>query len=322
MRLLLKILGIGLFLLLIVVTGGLAYLLLALPNASAAPVLHIQPTPARIERGRYLTQHVAACVACHSERDFTQFSAPVPAGTEGVGHAWRRNDGMPGNYWAINLTPVGLGRWTDGEIVRAITTGISRDGHALFPLMPYLKYRIMPIEDVYAMVAYLRSLPPRQPAEKNVPAREVDFPLDLIIRTMPRPAEPARVDPADRVAYGRYLTQVAACAVCHSPAGERDEADLSGNQAFPLPGGGVVRSANITPDQTTGIGAWSEAQFIARFKAYENPAPDLLALKSPRHNTEMPWTAYGGMTPDDLGAIYAYLRTVKPIAQKVQTFEP
>jgi hypothetical protein len=78
-----------------------------------------------------------------------------------------------------------------------------------------------------------------------------------------------------------------------------------------------VRSANITPDADTGIGAWTEEQFINKFKGFEVPDGRVLSNEEQRQNTAMPWTAYAGMTRDDLSAIYAYLRTQKPVNHRV-----
>jgi hypothetical protein len=68
--------------------------------------------------------------------------------------------------WGIsvsaNLTPdetSGLGQWSDAEIERAIRTGIARDGHKLFPPMPFAAYQNISGNDMAALIAYLRSLP-------------------------------------------------------------------------------------------------------------------------------------------------------------------
>jgi hypothetical protein len=93
---------------------------------------------------------------------------------------------------------------------------------------------------------------------------------------------------------------------------------FAGGFEFPLPGGGVVRAANITPDADTGIGTWSEQQFIDKFKAFEHAPLRSLTPAEQRENTVMPWIGYAGMTTEDLGAVYAYLRSVKPIVNRVQ----
>ena len=81
-----------------------------------------------------------------------------------------------------------------------------------------------------------------------------------------------------------------------------------------------VRAANITPDANTGIGSWTEMQFIDKFKAFENPTNNTLAEHERAQNTAMPMTAYAGMTREDLSAIYAYLRTIKPVTNRVEKF--
>jgi hypothetical protein len=81
----------------------------------------------------------------------------------------------------------------------------------------------------------------------------------------------------------------------------------------------VLASSNITPDKETGIGAWTEEQFIQRFRMYADSVPVVAAGE---FNSMMPWTMYGKMETEDLAAIYAYLRTVAPISNKVTKFTP
>jgi hypothetical protein len=84
--------------------------------------------------------------------------------------------------------------------------------------------------------------------------------------------------------------------------------------------GTVIRPANITPDADTGIGTWTEEQFIQKFKACQS-APDPVLTEAERMaNTFMPWRDYAGMTREDLGAIYAFLRTQKPVLNRVEKF--
>ena len=94
--------------------------------------------------------------------------------------------------------------------------------------------------------------------------------------------------------------------------------DFAGGFEFPLRAGGVVRSANITSEATTGIGTWTEQQFIDKFKAFENVPARALTSAEQRENTTMPWIGYAGMTREDLGAIYTYLRSLKPIVNRVR----
>ena len=95
--------------------------------------------------------------------------------------------------------------------------------------------------------------------------------------------------------------------------------EFSGGFKFPLPSGKVVQSANITPESETGIGHWQKKYFIDRFRQFEGEEATKIPLQDGL-NTVMPWTMYAGMTDEDLGAIYDYLRTVKPIRKVVDRF--
>ena len=93
-----------------------------------------------IERGDYLANHVAGCMDCHSKRDFSKYSGPVVPGTEGGGgFVLDQHFGLPGVLYGKNITPdaeTGIGTWTDDEILRAMTQGISKNGDTLFTIMP------------------------------------------------------------------------------------------------------------------------------------------------------------------------------------------
>lgn len=316
---LLKIAGVLLGVLVIAVAGLLCYLKFALPKAAPAPALTIAATPEAIARGRYLAHHVAVCIDCHSERDWSRFSGPLVAGTEGRGgEAFDHRFGFPGSFLARNITPAGLGAWSDGEVYRAITTGVSRDGHALFPIMPYPNYGRMADDDVRAIIAYIRTL---APIAHDVPPSRADFPVNFLINTMPAPAAPEpRPDPADTVAYGRYLANIASCAVCHTRAehGKPTGAPYAGGFEFDLGNGHVVRSANLTP-HATGLKGMTKDEFLARFHRYRDPAQlPAVDMAQGEFQTVMPWSMYAGMTDADLGAIYDYLRTVPPIENVVE----
>lgn len=316
LRLARRLLLVLLTVLLLVAVLGVAYFYLRFPRTAAPQELQAPRTAERLERGAYLARHVVGCTDCHGERDWTKYSAPQMRQHEGRG-------GMQfpigvGRLVAPNISPTHLSSWTDGEVLRAMTEGISKDGSALFPMMPYENYRSMAREDAEAVIAFIRTLP----AQDNTPPRtQLDFPLNFIVRTIPRPATlPAtRPDPADKVTYGRYLTTLASCAECHTMQEKGQKLPgmaFAGGMEFKMRSGGVQRSANITPDVETGIGRWTEEAFVERFKKIADLPDDALALNG-RPNTEMPWRDYGGMTREDLAAIYAYLRTVPAVRHVV-----
>jgi len=316
-----KILLIIFLLVVIAIVAIAGYLKFALPKTSAPPDLRVSLTPERIQHGAYLANHVLVCMDCHSTRDWSRFTAPLIPGTFGIGgEFFGREMGFPGNFYSKNITPASLGSWTDGEIFRTITTGVDKNGNALFPVMPYTHYGKMDKEDVYDIIAYLRQLPA---IKSSIPERSIDFPMNFIINTIPVPAVPMeRPDKTDVVKYGEYLVMVAACIECHSQS-EKGKLlqglEFAGGREFQMPNG-VLRSANITPDAETGIGNWTEEVFIARFKAYTDSA-NFSKIEKTRVNTIMPWAMYGGMDTTDLKSIYAYLKTLKPIKNQVEHFQ-
>lgn len=299
--------------------GSAAFFVHFYPKGGSARHVRILPTTQRTERGRYLVDHVAACLVCHSARNWDEFAAPVIPGTEGKGgERFGRELGFPGTFYAPNITPAALGDWTDGEILRATTSGVARMGTALFPLMPYRSYNALSQEDAEAIVVYLRTL---APIPSSVPPSEPDFPMSVWVRTLPEPWVP-QPDP-DRAADGEYLVTIAACARCHTPTDRGEPVvgmDYAGGTVFPLPRGGVVRSANLTPDEQTGIGVWNVDFFISRFRQAASPEGRRIRVGRGDYNTVMPWTAYAGMSDNDLRAIYGYLRGLRPVRNSVETF--
>ena len=319
-----KIFGIILLVVAVVVAGVLTYLKTALPDVGNAPELKVDATPERIERGKYLANAVSVCMDCHSTRDWSKFSGPVVPGTSGKGgERFDHNAGFPGVYFSKNITPAGIARYTDGELYRVITSGVNKEGKAMFPVMPYPYYGKMDEEDIYSLIAYLRSL---EPIENAVPESSSDFPMNFILNTIPaKPAHVKRPDPSDEVAYGGYLVNAAGCIECHTQVKQGQvipELAFGGGRDFALPGGSVVRSANISPDEETGIGKWSADAFVQRFKAYADSSYVPPTVNPGDFNTIMPWLMYANMTEQDLRAIHAYLKTVAPVKNSVVKFGP
>jgi mono/diheme cytochrome c family protein len=226
--------------------------------------------------------------------------------------------GFPGTFYPKNITPAGIGNWTDGELLRMITSGVNKKGRAVFPLMPYPHYNNLSQEDVYSIIAYIRTL---KPIQNPVQESSVNFPLNFILRTIPAEYQPKPApDRSNSVKYGEYLVTVAACSDCHTMAEKGEPVKgmyLAGGFEFKLPNG-TLHSANITPDPATGIGGWSKEFFIKRFKFYSSESARTIAPDPSGFNTIMPWTMFAGMSEQDLGSIYDYLRTVPPVSHKVE----
>ncbi|HXA17408.1 MAG TPA: cytochrome C [Thermoanaerobaculia bacterium] len=324
MKTLLKVVGGVVLLVIALIACAVTWLAVRKPVSNPASAEKIEPTPERLARGKYVVEHVSDCLECHSDH-VIKFGIPVKPGTEGQGgYIFDKNIGFPGVVAAQNITPdadFGLGSWSDGEILRAVREGIDRNGDALFPMMPYEHFRSMSDDDAKAVIVYLRTL---KPIHKGVPAKHIDFPVNLFIKFAPKPVDGVVKTPDlyDSVAYGKYLTTIGGCYECHTPHDDKGvriaEKAFSGGWEMKGPWG-----RNFTANLTPAGGYMSHAtkeEFIGRFKAFAsmdaNTSPEVPA----GHNTVMSWAAFAGMTESDLGAIYDYLKTVKPIENKVVTF--
>ncbi|MDL1892778.1 cytochrome C [Sphingobacteriales bacterium CHB3] len=320
-----KIIGIALGVIVLVLAGAVGYFNLSYPDVDPAPNITVERTPERIARGEYLANYVTVCIDCHSTRDWSKFAGPVMPGTEGKGGEEFNEQigGVPGSVFSSNITPAGIAGYSDGELLRTFTTGVTRENRALFPIMPYPSYHQLSEEDAYSIVAYIRSLPP---IENTVGESKLNFPLNFIVKTIPLKSYTPKPAPDrnNEVEYGRYMATIAACGDCHTPA-EKGEPipgmDFAGGFSFMFPGG-VVKSLNITPDEETGIGLWTKEDFVARFKAFADSSSQNIPVEMHEFNTPMSWIMYAGMTDDDLGAIYTYLRTLKPVKNQVEKFTP
>ena len=271
-------------------------------------------------RGQYLVD-LLGCANCHTEGQL--FDRPVPNGylagsSTGIGYP---NDANPGIVFPANLTPhreTGLGNWTDDEIARAIREGVSRDGTALFPVMPYLDFASMDDEDVASVVVYLRSIP----AVRNVvPVRQLPFPLEYIARTIPKPvSQPQPSHPAatpeDR---GKYLVTIASCGGCHTPADEQGAPmtalAFGGGARFEDPGNNMtpIFSMNITQD-ASGIAHYDESLFIQVLHSGQITGRMLSHI--------MPFEFFRNITDDDLRDMWAYLKSRPPVKHRVNNTEP
>jgi mono/diheme cytochrome c family protein len=113
---------------------------------------------------------------------------------------------------------------------------------------------------------------------------------------------PADFTAADPVARGRYLAQAADCEACHTAEGGKP---FAGGRPF-VTDFGTLYSPNITPDKDTGIGNWSDADFLKAVHEGVTPSGEHLY-------PAFPYAAYTYLADDDVLAIRKYLATVAPV---------
>jgi mono/diheme cytochrome c family protein len=273
-----------------------------------------EPTPERMRRGEYLVHAVINCMGCHSKYD-ERAEPPVLLSKEGAGTVFYEGGGF--RIVAPNITSdpeTGLGKWSDDAIARAIREGIGNDGQALFPGMPYEHFRNMSDEDLASVVVFIRSLPP---VRSELPPTKIPFLFARLIQAVPQPVtepapEPGLVKPTR---HGAYLANIGTCSDCHTPRNPKFQPipgmEMAGGSPMVREQG--VASANLTPD-ASGIVYYDEELFIRTIRTGSVDARKLKPV--------MPWWAYRNMTDDDLKAVFAYLRTLKPVHHDVDNTEP
>jgi mono/diheme cytochrome c family protein len=113
---------------------------------------------------------------------------------------------------------------------------------------------------------------------------------------------PAEMTSSDLITRGEYLARAADCAACHTTKGGKP---FAGGRAFKLPFG-TLYTPNITPDAETGIGSWSDAEFV-------RAVHDGIAKDGTRLYPAFPYASYTMLTDDDVLAIKAYLFSVPAV---------
>src|SRR5262245_7728812 len=273
----------------------------ALPASGETPV----------ERGRYLVEVLGACGNCHTQKG--------PQGDRPGKHlagGFQLDDAF-GTWTTPNIAPdpePGNGRWTEGELTRAIREGRGRDGRTLGPPMPFDMYRRLADSDIKAIVAYLRTV---APVPNAVPRSRYAIPLPPSygppVGSVPDPPRD------DLVRYGEYLAgPVAHCMECHTPflpEGQPDKSRLGGGGLRFAGPWGASYAANLTSDAETGLGGAKDGEIIASLYGARRGGGRVFPPMPTQHYSQ-------GIAEQDLRAIIAYLRSLPPVRNKVPAPEP
>ena len=255
-----------------------------------------------LERGTYLMKSIVACGNCHTPKGPNGEIAEIElAGGFKI-------EEKPFTAIASNITrdkETGIGNWTDKQLIKSIREGIRPGGSLIGPPMPYEFYRELSDRDVKAIVAYLRNVKP----VKNKVVKSV-YRIPLPKSYGPPVGNVADIDSGDKVKYGRYLTGPAGhCLSCHTPMikGQFDFENQLGRGGQPFEGPwGISIARNITSHKSDGLGSWTDAEIKKAIT--QGIRRDGTKLFPP-----MGYHYYKNIRDDDLSAIIAYLRTIKPL---------
>jgi mono/diheme cytochrome c family protein len=286
---------------------GIGLLLSVMTDARAGA-----PLPDLVAKGRYVFAASGGC-GCHTE---------TGKAATGLNAGGRRFDAPFGTVYSTNITPhreTGIGAWTDDQIIAGIRLGRRPNGERIIPIHPFTTFNGMAEEDLRALVAYLRSLPPidrpNQPKKISVPLFESVF-LPAWLAAFVSKETPPPHAPTSGPARGEYLVRIVGhCGECHTPRGITQAVDnsrfLAGNPKGPE--NSVV--PNITPEKDTGL-TWSEEEIAYYMETGNTPGGDVAGglMMEVIQGTSV---GYKDMTKADLQAIARYLKSVPPIKNKV-----
>ena len=259
---------------------------------------------ALVQRGAYLAK-VGDCVACHSAPRGKPFAGGLPMTTP------------MGAIYTTNITPdpdTGIGRYTEEEFARAMREGVARDGHNLYPAMPYPSYAKVNDDDMHALYTYfMNGVAPVKQANREP---DIKWPLNmrwpLKLWNVVFLEKGAYQDkPGKDVAWNRgaYLIQgLGHCGSCHTPRGvafQEKALDESGNAYLT---GALLDgwfAANLTGDHNTGLGRWSEQDLSAFLKTGANAhASAFGSMTSVINNSTQ------AMNDSDVAAMSRYLKSL------------
>ncbi len=275
------------------------------------PDIQVEVTPEAVERGKKLS--MLLCANCHKD--------PETGRLTGI----HMLDSPPefGKAYSQNITQdpeYGIGNWTDGELIYLLRTGVKKDGEYSPPWMAKLPN--MADQDIHAIVAFLRSDDPMvaadpkpdQPCEPSFLAKMLCY---VAFKPLPYPTGIIEMpDTNNVVELGRYLAHNLDCASCHSAdfktvnlmEPEKSEGYFGGGNLLLTMEGNPIHTQNLTPDEETGIGSWSEEKFV---KVLKN------GVKEGEPALRYPMLPYANLTDAEAKAIYAYLQTIPAIKNEV-----
>ena len=266
--------------------------------------------PAAIQRGKAVLQAAGGC-SCHTD---DKHSGAFLAGGRPIKTPF-------GTIYSTNITPApktGIGAWSEVDFRQAMAQGVGPDGRHYFPVFPYTSFTRMTEQDVQDLKAYLFSVPPVEQANKPP---ELRFPFGwraglVVWKWLSfRPGTfQLRPDQSAEWNRGAYLaTALSHCAECHTPRNWLGGLKTKMAYAGSADGPEGELAPNITPDEATGIGAWSVADIVWFLQTGLKPdGDDTQGLMS-----VVIENGYKHLPEADLRAIAVYLRSLSPIRHKV-----
>jgi alcohol dehydrogenase (quinone), cytochrome c subunit len=282
---------------------SLCVLLLLFAAAPAARADEGSPS-----KGEYVAR-AGDCVACHSVPGAPAFTGGLKMGSP------------VGNIYSTNITPdpeTGIGGYSLEDFDRAVRRGIAKDGHRLYPAMPYPSYAKLSDDDVHALYDFfMKEVPPaHQPNRPNEIPTWLSYRWPLMFWNLLFTDSGSYTAKSGHDAAwnrGAYLVQgLGHCGACHTPRGWAfQERALDETSASFLSGAALDAwsAPNLHGDLRTGLGQWSEADVAEFLKTGHNRDGTAFGSMIDVVNNSTPY-----LTDDDVNAIATYLKSLAPSA--------
>jgi mono/diheme cytochrome c family protein len=271
----------------------------------------VRTNTASVQNGKNLTHNI--CGGCHYDHDMKKF----------IGKPMHDLPGIGGKVFASNLTQSASNgippTYSDAELFYLLKTGIAKNGK----FMPYMMRPMMADDDINDVISYLRSNDPDvAAADTTIGLTHINFLGKMFIRIASKKPTPYNKnvpgpDENDAVNYGRYLVAVVGCYHCHSASLLKVDYLHPEDSKGYMTGGarlksttGKIRAVNLTPDNETGIGSFTLADFTLAVKEGKGPKGRALRVPMPKFKT---------LTDKQVNAIYSYLKSLPAVQHRVGT---
>ncbi len=288
----------------VVIAAGVALYVRHTPDSPFSAAANEAPVSSPADE---YVQRLGDCVACHSTVDGEPFAGGLKMGTP------------LGALYSTNITPdpdTGIGRYSLAEFDNAVRRGVAKDGHRLYPAMPYPSYAKLSDEDVRKLYGYF--MLSVKPVHRQNQPTEISFPLNqrwllalwngVFLHDQAYQPKSGHDAAWNR---GAYLVQgLGHCGACHTERGfafnevaldERSDRYLSGAllDAWYAP--------NLRGDPVLGLGTWSAAEIQEFLKSGHNPHATVYGSMLDAFNNSTQF-----MSDEDLAGIAAYLKSLGP----------
>ena len=288
---------------------------LAIPIATCRVAQAASASQELVQRGAYLAR-AGDCIACHTARNGQPFAGGLPLNTP------------IGMIYSTNITPdleTGIGRYSLNDFVKVMREGVAKDGHHLYPAMPYTSFARLSQEDMLAL--YARFIQGVEPVHNSNHPTQLSWPLSMrslmaVWNALYLSNGEYAADPDKNVVWNRgaYLVQgLGHCGECHTPRGIAGQMKAGSEQNGRQYLSGATldnwHASPLTGDLETGLHGWSKVEIVEFLKTGRTARVAAFGVMS-----EVVGKSTQYLTDQDLMAIAEYLKSLPPFNKEAEDY--